>query len=143
MAPITYPQGIQRSKEINAVRYLECSALTQKGLKNVFDEAIRWVFEPCPPLPSPSLTFVLQSCSHACQAGSSEKALCDCIGTGKTGWMVRARVLLLGSLCLSTCHDIFFFFFSVSYASYTWRVFHYRVFVIELCRFIHPVDREI
>ncbi|KAA8899773.1 P-loop containing nucleoside triphosphate hydrolase protein [Sphaerosporella brunnea] len=46
MAPITYPQGIQRSKEINAVRYLECSALTQKGLKNVFDEAIRAVLMP-------------------------------------------------------------------------------------------------
>ncbi|KAL1919418.1 uncharacterized protein VTP21DRAFT_2111 [Calcarisporiella thermophila] len=50
MAPITYPQGLQMAKDIGAVRYLECSALTQKGLKNVFDEAIRAVL--CPQRPA-------------------------------------------------------------------------------------------
>lgn len=46
LTPLTYPQGLQMAKEINAVKYLECSALTQKGLKTVFDDAIRAVLQP-------------------------------------------------------------------------------------------------
>lgn len=48
MQPITYAQASQLAREINAVKYLECSALTQKGLKGVFDEAIRCVLSPAP-----------------------------------------------------------------------------------------------
>ena len=46
MEPITYSQGVELCKDINAIKYLECSALTQKGLKGVFDEVIRAVLVP-------------------------------------------------------------------------------------------------
>jgi small GTP-binding protein len=45
-APISTMQGAQMQKDIGAVKYIECSALTQKGLKLVFDEAIRAVLSP-------------------------------------------------------------------------------------------------
>jgi len=43
---ITYEQGVQLAKEIIAIRYMECSAKTQKGLKQVFDEAVRIALRP-------------------------------------------------------------------------------------------------
>eukprot|EP01092_Planopodium_desertum_P012340 TRINITY_DN57_c0_g1_i10.p1 TRINITY_DN57_c0_g1~~TRINITY_DN57_c0_g1_i10.p1 ORF type:complete len:204 (-),score=56.85 TRINITY_DN57_c0_g1_i10:15-599(-) len=46
LAPISYEQGMSMAKEVGAVKYLECSALTQKNLKTIFDEAIRAVLFP-------------------------------------------------------------------------------------------------
>ncbi|XP_077987334.1 ras-related C3 botulinum toxin substrate 1-like [Glandiceps talaboti] len=41
MSPITKDSGKQMADKIGAVCYLECSALSQKGLKEVFEEACR------------------------------------------------------------------------------------------------------
>merc|ERR1711937_1008616 len=41
MSIIEKEEAATRAEEIGAQKYLECSALKQEGLKNVFDEAIR------------------------------------------------------------------------------------------------------
>lgn len=48
--PITVEKGEEMAREFRAVKYVECSALTQKGLKNVFDEAILAALEPPEPV---------------------------------------------------------------------------------------------
>jgi len=45
LAPITTEQGKMMGQEIGATAYIECSAMTQKGLKAVFDEAARAVIK--------------------------------------------------------------------------------------------------
>eukprot|EP00092_Neocalanus_flemingeri_P038466 GFUD01041876.1.p1 GENE.GFUD01041876.1~~GFUD01041876.1.p1 ORF type:complete len:223 (+),score=57.60 GFUD01041876.1:58-669(+) len=45
-APITYLQGLAMAKDVGALEYLECSALTKKGVDTVFEKAIKAVLYP-------------------------------------------------------------------------------------------------
>ncbi|XP_078514787.1 rho-related GTP-binding protein RhoG-like [Lissotriton helveticus] len=47
-APITPAQGVSLAKEIRAVRYMECSAFDQEGVREVFLEAAKAVLNPSP-----------------------------------------------------------------------------------------------
>ena len=41
LSPITYQQGLECARDIGAVKYMECSALTNTGVQEVFIEAAR------------------------------------------------------------------------------------------------------
>ena len=41
LSPIAYSQGLECSGDIGAVKYMECSALTEKGVQEVFIEGAR------------------------------------------------------------------------------------------------------
>ncbi|KAK9373274.1 P-loop containing nucleoside triphosphate hydrolase protein [Lipomyces chichibuensis] len=57
--PISAETGERLAKELGAVKYVECSALTQKGLKSVFDEAIVAALEPPVPKKGKKLCTIL------------------------------------------------------------------------------------
>ncbi|KAJ3449915.1 hypothetical protein M0812_06075 [Anaeramoeba flamelloides] len=46
LEPISYQKGIKLGKEIGAYQYVECSSLTQKNLKAVFDYSIQALINP-------------------------------------------------------------------------------------------------
>ena len=45
MEPTTYDQGAGLCREIGGARFIECSALTQENLKEIFDTSIRVVLD--------------------------------------------------------------------------------------------------
>ena len=58
MQPVRKEDGERMAKELGAVKYVECSALTQYKLKDVFDEAIVAALEP-PPKPKKNKCVIL------------------------------------------------------------------------------------
>lgn len=48
ITPIKRDAGAKMSHKIRAVKYLECSALTQRGLRQVFEDSVRAVLYPQP-----------------------------------------------------------------------------------------------
>mmetsp|Transcript_24747 Transcript_24747/g.27536 ORF Transcript_24747/g.27536 Transcript_24747/m.27536 type:complete len:196 (-) Transcript_24747:20-607(-) len=45
-SPVTVEQGFTLMKDIGAVKYIECSSVTQEGVKGIFDSAIRAIINP-------------------------------------------------------------------------------------------------
>ncbi|XP_032878070.1 rho-related GTP-binding protein RhoG [Amblyraja radiata] len=58
LAPISLHQGNGLAKQIQAVKYLECSALNQDGIKEVFAEAVKAVINPAPIKPKRSCVLL-------------------------------------------------------------------------------------
>ena len=50
MTPISQVEGLQLMEQISAVKYFECSAITQEGVARIFQEAVRVSLYPPPPL---------------------------------------------------------------------------------------------
>ena len=46
LSPLSKIDGLKLQKDIGAVKYVECSSLTQTGVKTVFDEAVRATWKP-------------------------------------------------------------------------------------------------
>jgi len=61
-SPITRQEGEKKTKEIGAKLYMECSALTQDGLKELFEAVVRTVIRPHAAGPTPGPSSVWCEC---------------------------------------------------------------------------------
>lgn len=59
LKPVSTEQGVKLASRLGADCYVECSALTQTGLKTVFDAAILAVLEPKQRLKKPHKCTIL------------------------------------------------------------------------------------
>ena len=93
--PVTVDEGEKLAHELRARKYVECSAFTQKGLKNVFDEAVLTGLEPPEPvgrrkwfhMPNISFATLFQSESHCslCVSVATECHSCICVHSWQLG----------------------------------------------------------
>lgn len=65
--PITYEQGVKLARELGAVKYMECLAATQVGVKEIFDYSIRAVLDP----PNSKTEYVTTTTTDSAPGGSA------------------------------------------------------------------------
>ncbi|KAJ7792958.1 small GTPase Cdc42 [Mycena olivaceomarginata] len=59
LVSVSTEEGERLAYELGAAKYVECSAVTQKGLKNVFDEAASAALKPPPIKKKPKRTCII------------------------------------------------------------------------------------